>query len=163
LRAAWDLLARLHALGASVQAEDGRLAVRVTVGGLPDELRALVGAHKNDLLALLRPPAPPPGSRLFFEGEKGKLCWPEEAERWTWEGALRWYYTREHPVPPCEMALAPHVRKRCPNCSRIAFRVVFRDIKGGKRQLQCRCVACDALVCCLPQEPGNPDLGWKAA
>src|SRR5262249_45695163 len=153
LKAAWDLLARLHALGASVQVEDGRLAVRVALGGLPEELRALVGAHKDELLALLRPPAVPPGARLFFEGEKAKLCWPEDAERWTWEGAPRWYYAQEHPVPSCKPVFAPHVKRRCPSCSGVAMCIAWREIKGGKRQLQCRCAACEALVCCLPQDP----------
>jgi hypothetical protein len=159
------LLDRLHALGASVKTEDGRLVLNVAVGGLPDELKALVAAHKDELLALLRPPAPPPGARLFFESADGKVCWPEEAHHWTYERAPTWYYAAQHPAPPCTPAPAvlPWRPRRCPGCSGRDLRVAWAEVKEGKRQLQVRCNACNAYAGCLRQEPDNPELEWRAA
>jgi hypothetical protein len=107
-------------------------------------------------------PAPPPGVRLFFELENAKLCWPEEAHHWTWEGAPAWYYAREHPPPASTPALAPHVRRRCPSCSGRALRVQWQVCKNGERRLQVKCNACEAHAAYLPMEPRNPDLEWRA-
>src|SRR5262245_25077269 len=113
---AWHLLARLHAVGAEVKADGDRLVLCASLGALSDELKDEASASKADLLALVRPPAPAAGACLFFEGDRAKTCWPEEAGSWTYEGAPRWYYVREHPVPACEPTLAAYSRRRCPGC-----------------------------------------------
>jgi hypothetical protein len=44
-------------------------------------------------------PCPPPGVRFFYEDERGRVCGPAAAAKWTWAGATRWYYVAEFPLP----------------------------------------------------------------
>jgi hypothetical protein len=158
-----ELLAALRARGAKMKIEGDRLTFRLPLGALPDALKAEATAQRAELLALLRPPAPPPGVRLFLETADGKLAWPKECHHWTYERAPTWYYVAQHPLPPHAPALAARSCRRCPSCSGKALRVAWAEIKGGKRQLQCRCRTCGALQGCLKQEPDHFELEWRAA
>jgi hypothetical protein len=46
----------------------------------------------------VEPPAPPKGTTLFLQTEKGRPAAATEAFIWTWEGAPRWYYVHEHAI-----------------------------------------------------------------
>jgi hypothetical protein len=158
-----ELLAALHARGAEVKADGDRLVFRAPLG-LSGDLKAEVSARRTELLALLRPPAPPTGARLFFQAANARICWPDDAalHHWCYEHAPRWYYAKEHSAPPCEPVLAAHCRRRCPGCSGRKLRVAWVQVKNGKRQLRCRCLECGASQGCLKQEPANPELEWRA-
>jgi hypothetical protein len=121
------------------------------------------------------PPRPtlPVGVRLFFEAEEDAkvcwprkprhwTCWPEEAHHWTFEGAPRWYYTREYPVPPLEPALAPHARRRCPGCSGSVLAVTWQDCGEEGKRVRVTCQRCGRYVAWLKRQPNNPDLWWRA-
>jgi hypothetical protein len=62
--------------------------------------------HQDDDIPQQRTPlpAPPPGARLHFADSKGRPCLPDEAKRWTWEGAPTWFDT---PIPNGGIGCAP--------------------------------------------------------
>jgi hypothetical protein len=159
-----ELLAALQAHGVRLEADGDRLAYSGPLGGLTDELRAEMTTRKAELLDLLRPPAPPAGTRLFFQDTKGAICWPENAAIWTYEGGPRWWYTKEHPVPPHEPALAllPWKSRRCPGCSGRKLRVTWQECGEGEKRLRVECVACGRFVDWLKRKPDNAELEWRA-
>src|SRR5262245_18477083 len=94
-----------------------------------------------------RPQTPPVGSRLFFQdGDTGRICTPEEAYLWTYEGALEWYCAAKHAIPARELTLSRHYRGRCPRCVERAFRVVRQADKNGKVMLRCECGVCGKFL-----------------
>jgi hypothetical protein len=101
--------------------------------------------------------------RLFFEAENAKICWPEEAHHWTYEGAPTWYYTREHPPPACVPAFAalPWRPRWCPGCSGRKLRAVWQECGEGEKRLRVECVACGRFVDWLKRRADNPELEWR--
>ena len=105
-----DLLHSLAGRGVRLEARDGRLRVDAPAGALTAEDRQALACLKRELLTLLagalapdptvRPLAPPPGARMFFERRDGRPCGPgDDVRLWTWEGARCWYYAEAHPPP----------------------------------------------------------------
>jgi hypothetical protein len=99
--------------------------------------------------------------RLFFGDEVGRPCRPEDASHWTWEGAPRWLYTREHPAPAHEMVMRADVTARCPGCARRALRVRWHEFKGGRKHLRCECAVCGRFLKHLKPPPANPDIEYQ--
>src|SRR5262249_48298648 len=42
---------------------------------------------------------PPPGATWYFADARCRPCEAKDAHMWTWEGAKRWIYVKECPVP----------------------------------------------------------------
>jgi hypothetical protein len=81
---------------------------------------------------------------------------------WTWEGAGRWFYTREHHLPPHRLAVAPWAKVRCGRCVARELRVIETADKNGRKQLRCECGICAAFVKFMGAPPANLDLEWRA-
>ena len=75
------LVAEVSAAGFELVAHDGRLEVYGD-GEFPDRLGAQLAARKGAVLALLRPPAPPPGGWL--------VCPRHQTDYRPWCGGRRW-------------------------------------------------------------------------
>jgi hypothetical protein len=127
----------------------------------PDGLKAEASARKSELLAILMA-VPPAGARLFFGAANGSPCVPEDAYHWTWEHGPCWFYTSEHPVPPCEPDLWSRSKIRCARCVRKALVLRWQTFEDGKRHLRCDCAQCGGHVKYLKPPPGNPDVEFRA-
>jgi hypothetical protein len=163
---AGELLSALRGLGVTVRAEGDNLRLRGPAGAVLAVFRDELVARKAELLALLR--GPPPGARLFFQRQAdAKVCWPDEAEMWSWERGPQWFYTKDRPVPPCEPAVCPRYfiggHSRCGRCVRVALRVVWQTCKGGEQRLRVECQVCGGFVGWLALKPDNPALEWRKA
>jgi hypothetical protein len=72
------LLDQLTAAGVEFQVQDGRLRFRSTAG-LPvsDDVRAVIAAHRDELLAVLAPAGPGPHTRIAAGIGPGDVWWPD--------------------------------------------------------------------------------------
>src|SRR5262245_24026612 len=129
------LLAELRLSGAAVWAEGTRLLCRGAKDA-PDLKRQGSGQRKELLALLTAEKGLPAGTRLFFEADSARICWPEEAVLWTWQGAPGWVYTADRAPPSCEPALSPPARKRCKQCGRRQLRVSWQTCCNGERRLR---------------------------
>jgi hypothetical protein len=168
---ATDLLQDIRRLGLTIKAEGDALRV-APAGRLPPELRDAAKIHRRELLALLRPlrvsvPASPPvpraGARLFFSDDWGRPCKAEGAYMWCWDGAGRWLYARDFPVPAHTLALRPDYPARCPSCARREFRVAWQEFSNGTMHLRCECGVCGRFIKHLKPPPNNLALEYRAA
>jgi hypothetical protein len=110
-------LAELRGRGFSVFAEADGIRVN-PASKLTDDDRRFIRAHKADIVAALRTeataksaeditadsatdsrPLPPKGATIYCQDERGRPTGPETAWIWTWAGADRWHYAKQHPVP----------------------------------------------------------------
>jgi hypothetical protein len=61
------------------------------------------------------------------------------------------------------MALAPHVKRRCPGCNGRALAVTWQACGAEGKRLRVTCRRCGRFVAWRKRRPDNPDLEWKAA
>jgi hypothetical protein len=143
----------------------------------PRELLVIVQPYEiNELNEESPPPTvqpcdqsltPPAGARLFFGREDGRPCAPDGEGKdapyhWTWERAPTWFYTREVGLPAWEMRLRLGLWLHCKTDTHRGVRVVWRDIKDGRRQLRCECAECGKLVKMMKAAPDCPDVEFIA-
>ena len=167
---ATDLLQDIRRLGLTIKAEGDALRV-APAGRLPPALREAAKTHRRELLALLRPasvsvlapPAPPAGVRLFFSDAWGRPCKAEDTYMWCWEGAPRWLYARDFPVPSHTLGLRPDYPARCPHCAQRSLRVAWQEFSNGTMHLRCECGVCGRFIKHLKPPPNNLALEYRAA
>jgi hypothetical protein len=114
-------------------------------------------------------PVPPVGARLFFGGEDGNPCLPEESFHWCWSGepdrwarSEKWFNTKETGMPAHELAVRPDYLARCPTCAVLKLAVVWKVIKNGEKRLRLECGVCGRYLRALKLPPGNVDLEYRA-
>jgi hypothetical protein len=169
---ACEVLAALHARGAVLTGKGDRLSCRAPAGTIPPDLRAAIGAHKTELLALIagKPIHPPPGARVFFGGEDARPCRPEEAFLWTWEGVRAWFNASTVPIPGAEMAPIPEVEmvfalgrgKRCKHCVSGSVKLAWETFANGTRHVRADCTMCGRKIGNMKPPPVNPWIEYRA-
>jgi hypothetical protein len=109
-----ELLAAARDAGLKIMVDGDRLVIRG-----PKSAEALARHlldRKAEMMAALRAPAPPPeidapdpspasepdvppGSRLYYQDNRGRPTDARRAFLWCWAGGPRWYYAARHPAP----------------------------------------------------------------
>jgi hypothetical protein len=160
---ATKLLAELQLAALELKLRNGKLQCRsLRHGSVSKYYRRQIDKCRPGLLALVMADSGlPPGTRLFFEGDKSALCWPEESVQWTWEGAPSWLFTADRPLPPCEPALHPRSGRRCRVCQQALPGVSWQTCMNGEKRLRLACQRCGVFCGWLKKDPRNPDLIWR--
>jgi hypothetical protein len=160
---ATKLLVELQRAAFELKLEDGQLLCRSRQRGpIPEHYQQQIARCRPDLTALVMiDTGLPAGTRLFLEGEKSALCWPEDALQWTWEGGSTWIATADRPLPPCEPALHPRSGRQCRQCQQPLPVVSWQVGKNDEQRLRLQCQRCGAFCGWLRKDSRNPNLIWR--